>query len=158
MEISLDYKNGIIENCEITSVKGEPITIYYGDEYGMMLDGYTGPGSGGYYNDNMARDRGKTSGFDANEQDLVDYVSKLMDLREKNPVLSNGTHTTLVKETDFFVGEKEYEGTTVVFMINNNSSADKTYNLGQTGTNMITGESVSGSVTVPPLSAVIVKL
>ena len=58
----------------------------------------------------------------------------------------------------FFVGEKEYEGTTVVFMINNNSSADKTYNLGQTGTNMMTGESVSGSVTVPPLSAVIVKL
>lgn len=135
-----------------------PITLYYGDEYGMMLDGYTGPGSGGYYNDNMARDRGKTSGFDANEQDLVDYVAKLMDLREKNPVLSNGTHTTLVKETDFFVGEKEYEGTTVVFMINNNCSADKTYNLGQTGTNMMTGESVSGSVTVPPLSAVIVKL
>ena len=31
-EISLDYKNGIIENCEITSVKGEPITIYYGGE------------------------------------------------------------------------------------------------------------------------------
>ena len=31
-EISLDYKDGIIENCEIISFKGEPITLYYGGE------------------------------------------------------------------------------------------------------------------------------
>ena len=31
-EISLDYKDGIIENCEIISYKGEPITLYYGGE------------------------------------------------------------------------------------------------------------------------------
>ena len=31
-EVSLDYKNGIIENCEIISFKGEPITLYYGGE------------------------------------------------------------------------------------------------------------------------------
>ena len=31
-EVSLDYKNQIIENCEIISFKGEPITLYYGGE------------------------------------------------------------------------------------------------------------------------------
>ena len=31
-EISLDYKDGIIENCEIIPYKGEPITLYYGGE------------------------------------------------------------------------------------------------------------------------------
>lgn len=31
-EVSLDYKNGMIENCEIISLKGEPITLYYGGE------------------------------------------------------------------------------------------------------------------------------
>ena len=31
-EISLDYKNGIIENCEIISRKGGRITLYYGGE------------------------------------------------------------------------------------------------------------------------------
>ena len=31
-EISLDYKDGIIENCEIISYNGEPITLYYGGD------------------------------------------------------------------------------------------------------------------------------
>lgn len=31
-EISLDYKDGIIEKCEVISYKGEPITLYYGGE------------------------------------------------------------------------------------------------------------------------------
>ncbi len=31
-EISLDYKDGIIERCEVISYKGEPITLYYGGE------------------------------------------------------------------------------------------------------------------------------
>ena len=31
-EVSLDYKNGIIENCEIISYKGAPVTLYYGGD------------------------------------------------------------------------------------------------------------------------------
>ncbi len=31
-EVSLDYVGGIITQCEIVSVKGEPITVYYGGE------------------------------------------------------------------------------------------------------------------------------
>ena len=36
-EISLGYKDGVIENCEIISRKGEPITLYYGG----AVDGIT---------------------------------------------------------------------------------------------------------------------
>ena len=36
-EISLDYKDGIIENCEIISYKGEPITLYYGGETDKII-------------------------------------------------------------------------------------------------------------------------
>ena len=41
-EISLDYKDGIIEKCEVLSYKGEPITLYYGGE----IDEITVCGSG----------------------------------------------------------------------------------------------------------------
>lgn len=41
-EISLDYKDGIIEKCEVISYKGEPITLYYGGE----IDEITVCGSG----------------------------------------------------------------------------------------------------------------
>lgn len=41
-EVSLDYKDGIIEKCEVISYKGEPITLYYGGE----IDEITVCGSG----------------------------------------------------------------------------------------------------------------
>lgn len=41
-EISLDYKDEIIEKCEVISYKGEPITLYYGGE----IDEITVCGSG----------------------------------------------------------------------------------------------------------------
>lgn len=36
-EVSLDYKDGIIENCEIISYKGEPITLYYGGDTDKII-------------------------------------------------------------------------------------------------------------------------
>ena len=36
-EVSLDYKDGIIENCEIISYRGEPITLYYGGETDKII-------------------------------------------------------------------------------------------------------------------------
>ncbi len=36
-EISLDYKDGIIENCKIISYKGEPITLYYGGDTDKII-------------------------------------------------------------------------------------------------------------------------
>lgn len=143
------WKRHKIALASVAAYSG-PITIYYGDEYGMMTDGYSGPGSLGYYNDHIARDAGKISGFSTSEQDLHDYVAKLMQIREENEIMWKGVSSTVTKQSDFYVGKKTLDGKTVNFAINNSSSS-KTFSA--TGTDLVTGESVSGTVTVPAISA-----
>lgn len=143
------WKRHKIALASVAAYSG-PITIYYGDEYGMMTDGYSGPGSLGYYNDHIARDAGKISGFGTSEQDLHDYVAKLMQIREENEIMWKGVSSTVTKQSDFYVGKKTLDGKTVNFAINNSTSS-KTFSA--TGTDLVTGESVSGTVTVPALSA-----
>ena len=143
------WKRHKIALASVAAYSG-PITIYYGDEYGMMTDGYTGPGSLGYYNDHIARDAGKISGFSTNEQNLHDYVAKLMQIREENEIMWKGSSSTVTKQNDFYVGKKTLDGKTVNFAINNSGSS-KTFSA--TGTDLVTGENVSGTVTVPALSA-----
>lgn len=142
------WKRHKIALASVAAYSG-PITIYYGDEYGMMTDGYTN-GMNGWYNDNIARDAGKISGFSTSEQDLHDYVAKLMQIREENEIMWKGSSSTVTKQSDFYVGKKTLDGKTVNFAINNSSSS-KTFSA--TGTDLVTGESVSGTVTVPALSA-----
>lgn len=143
------WKRHKIALASVAAYSG-PITIYYGDEYGMMTDGYSGPGSLGYYNDHIARDAGKITGFSTSEQDLHDYVAKLMQIREENEIMWKGVSSTVTKQSDFYVGKKTLDGKTVNFAINNSNSS-KTFSA--TGTDLVTGESVSGTVTVPALSA-----
>lgn len=143
------WKRHKIALASVAAYSG-PITIYYGDEYGMMTDGYSGPGSLGYYNDHIARDAGKISGFSTSEQDLHDYVAKLMQIREENEIMWKGSSSKVTVSDDFYVGKKTLDGKTVNFAINNSISS-KTFSA--TGTDLVTGESVSGTVTVPALSA-----
>lgn len=143
------WKRHKIALASVAAYSG-PITIYYGDEYGMMTDGYYNGGDCGSYNDNIARDAGKISGFSTSEQDLHDYVAKLMQIREENEIMWKGVSSTVTKQSDFYVGKKTLDGKTVNFAINNSTSS-KTFSV--TGTDLVTGESVSGTVTVPALSA-----
>ncbi len=143
------WKRHKIALASVAAYSG-PITIYYGDEYGMMTDGYYNGGDCGSYNDNIARDAGKISGFSTSEQDLHDYVAKLMQIREENEIMWKGVSSTVTKQSDFYVGKKTLDGKTVNFAINNSSSS-KTFSA--TGTDLVTGESVSGTVTVPALSS-----
>lgn len=130
-----------------------PITIYYGDEYGMMTDGYEN-GMNDWYNDNMARDAGKISGFSSNEQDLHDYVAKLMQMRAENEVVWNGNHETLKSDSSYFVGKKTLGTNEVIFIINNGSNS---VSWPCSGTDLITGETVSGTVNCDGLSARFIK-
>ena len=143
------WKRHKIALASVAAYSG-PITIYYGDEYGMMTDGYYNGGDCGSYNDNIARDAGKISGFSTSEQDLHDYVAKLMQIREENEIMWKGSSSKVTVSDDFYVGKKTLDGKTVNFAINNSSSS-KTFSA--TGTDLVTGESVSGTVTVPALSA-----
>lgn len=142
------WKRHKIALASVAAYSG-PITIYYGDEYGMMTDGYYN-GYNGWYNDNIARDAGKISGFSTNEQDLHDYVAKLMQIREENEIMWKGSSSKVTVSDDFYVGKKTLDGKTVNFAINNSGSS-KTFSA--TGTDLVTGENVSGTVTVPALSA-----
>ena len=130
-----------------------PITLYYGDEYGMMTDRYYN-GMNGWYNDNMARDAGKISGFSFDEQDLHDYVAKLMNMRIENEVMWNGKHTTLKSDSSYFVGKKTLDGAEVIFIINNGSNP---VSWQCSGTDLITGEPVSGTANCDGLSARFIK-
>lgn len=113
------WKRHKIALASVAAYSG-PITVYYGDEYGMMTDGYYN-GMNGWYNDNIARDAGKISGFSSKEQDLHDYVSKLMQIRMENEVMWNGKSSTVTSSSDFYAGKKTLDGKTVCFGINNSS-------------------------------------
>ena len=132
-----------------------PITIYYGDEWGAYVDGYTGPGALGAYNDNCARSTGKISGFTSAEQDCLNYAKSLMNMRSENEVLWNGDSSTLVSQTSYYVGKKTLGSEEVIFIINNGTNS-VSYNC--SGTDMLTGQTVSGSVTCDGLSARFIRL
>ncbi len=142
------WKRHKIALASVAAYSG-PITIYYGDEYGMMTDDYY-EGYNGWYNDNIARDAGKISNFSTSEQDLHDYVAKLMQLRDENEIMWNGSSSTVKAESDFYVGKKILDGKTVNFAINNSSSSKS---FSASGTDLLSGETFSGTVTVPALSA-----
>ncbi len=127
-----------------------PITIYYGDEWGAYVEGYSGPGSLGAYNDNAARSTGKISGFSTNEQNLHDYAASLMEMRANHEALWNGTNTDINATGDCYVGKKVGGGETIIYAINNGSSSSS---FSATGTDLITGETVSGTATVGAYSA-----
>ena len=144
------WKRHKIALASVAAYSG-PITVYYGDEYGMMTDGYY-DGMNGWHNDNIARDAGKISGFSSKEQDLHDYVSKLMKIRMENEVMWNGKSSTVTSSSDFYAGKKILDGKTVCFGINNSSDI-KSFSISGSGTDLISGEAFSGKVTVPALSA-----
>lgn len=132
-----------------------PITIYYGDEWGAYVDGYTGPGALGAYNDNCARSTGKISGFTSGEQDCLNYAKSLMNMRSENEVLWNGDSSTLVSNSSYYVGKKTLGSEEVIFIINNGTNS-VSYNC--SGTDMLTGQTVSGSVTCDGLSARFIRV
>ncbi len=127
-----------------------PITIYYGDEWGAYVDGYTGPGALDAYNDNASRSTGKISGFNSNESDLLSYAKKLMAMRSEHEALWNGTSSDISTNGNLYVGKKVGGGETIIFAINNSSSS---VTFSATGKDLITGESVSGSASVDGYSA-----
>ncbi|TDX52516.1 alpha-amylase family glycosyl hydrolase [Orenia marismortui] len=127
-----------------------PITLYYGDEIGREVEGFVNEGDSGYYDDHASRDSGKTFGFTAQEEDLKDYVSKLMNIRANHPALWNGERSNLVAEntkyadlkTDLDTGEE------IVYVLNTGTS-ETTISVSNVGgtklVDLLTGEEITGS-------------
>lgn len=126
-----------------------PITIYYGDEIGdhsVDLSGWGG--------DNVARSSGKITGFNTREQTIHDWTQKCLAARADHEALWNGTNTQITGQSDFYVAKKQGGGETIYIAFNYNSSSSKTFSA--SGTDLISGQTYSGTVTVPALSAVYV--
>lgn len=127
-----------------------PITIYYGDEYGDKSNTTIS-------SDNIARTSGRISGFTAEEQDLHDYTAKLMTIRNENEALWNGTYNKLSSPdtNTFFAAEKSTAEQKIVYLVNY-SGSPTSYNVGTSGTDLMTGAKTSSTVSVEPISAMFI--
>lgn len=123
-----------------------PITIYYGDEIGDHSTDKSG-----WYSDNVARSSGKITGFNTREQSIHDWTQKCLSARAEHEALWNGTNEQIVGESDFYVAKKVGGGETIYIAFNYNSSSSKSFSA--SGTDLLSGEAFSGTVTVPALSA-----
>ena len=113
-----------------------PITLYYGEELGDELEGFAQrvdcsvDGTGairGVCDDHVSRTSGNVDGItidlssseNAQKNDLKEFVSQLMQLREAHPALYRGENTQLnSSNTDVFIMRKDADNETVVYLAN----------------------------------------
>lgn len=104
-----------------------PITLYYGDEIGDQVDGFSNKENKdtcaikGLCDDHIARSSAKIDGLTAtltpDQLKLKTYVSKLMTLRIENPALSEGARTNIIANKAVYVDHKQAENNTILFMV-----------------------------------------
>ncbi|BFU21416.1 alpha-amylase, putative [Entamoeba histolytica HM-1:IMSS] len=133
-----------------------PITIYYGDEVGDLVECYYNPGDcEGAYNDNAARSDGHIQGFNSNEQSLHDFTAKIMKIRASNPSLYQGTIQNEKIDKRLYKVDKIYENNKVQVMINIGTSS---YDVDcEKGTDLITGKSYSGTCPLTAFGVIFLK-
>jgi cyclomaltodextrinase len=137
-----------------------PITIMYGDEHGVEAPNFINDGDNGYRDDNAARTSGKIANFTAAEQDLIDYVRELMNLRNTYESLWNGARTNLVASGNQYADLKTLGGEKVILAMNIGTSTT-TINANGVGGNGLqdlqSGQTITGSgsyaINLEPLSA-----
>ncbi|MGC3996275.1 MAG: alpha-amylase family glycosyl hydrolase [Anaeromyxobacter sp.] len=110
-----------------------PITVYYGDEVGDEVPAFDQPvsdcGTQGLCDDHVARTSGIVRGvatryggtptvLNANQADLVDYVSSLMALRAAHPALSHGSRTHVYSDVNVYLDRKEAGSDRILFALN----------------------------------------
>jgi len=130
-----------------------PITIYYGDEIGREVEGFINEqdmvDGVKIYDDHAARDAGKASGFTDQEEDLKDYVSSLMKIRNDNPALWNGERRNLVASGTKYADLKidPDTGDKILYVLNTGTDATTISISNVGGTKLIdlfTGEEIAG--------------
>ena len=104
-----------------------PITLYYGDEIGDQVDGFSNKENKdtcaikGVCDDHIARSSAKIHGLTAtltpDQLNLKTYVSELMALRIENPALSEGVRTNIIANKAVYVDHKQVENNTILFMV-----------------------------------------
>ena len=133
-----------------------PVTVYYGDEWGAWLDPAR-IGSFPCYRDNSSRTAGKQEGFSDREQELLDYVSSLLNARKNTPVLYEGKNETLLASKELYIGKKTLGKTELVYLLNC-SASPQIYTLEKGGKDIISGRKVGKTGTLAPWSALFIRV
>jgi glycosidase len=117
-----DVKKYKMALAMLTTVRGYP-QIYYGTE--IMLEGIPGDYQGhrftfpgGWADDK--RDAFTADGRTADENEIFDYLKKLLNYRKDNPVLQNGKMTQFIPENGVYVFFRNNDEKTVMVVCNNN--------------------------------------
>ncbi|WP_336505532.1 alpha-amylase family glycosyl hydrolase [Aliivibrio fischeri] len=115
-----------------------PITLYYGDEIGDQVEGFSKKENKdtcaikGLCDDHIARSSAKIDGLTAKltpeQTDLKNYVTTLMQLRIKHPALSKGKRVNLVANKEVYIDHKQSENDAIVYMVST-QEADQTLSL-----------------------------
>ncbi len=105
------------------AAKSGPITIYYGDEIGAEVPGFAEPEKDkcwekGLCDDHVARTSGKISGFSEKENDLRQFLTRLMQFREKRPALWKGDLHHVLVDKDVYVATKTFQDDLVLYALN----------------------------------------
>jgi len=119
--------------------------VYYGDEWGM-------PGAGDPDNRRFMQ----WSGYTSNQQKLRDWIAALGKIRNEHASTRRGTRQTIGVTSDVFVYKMSATGDSVIVAMNRSDSSQQATNLPTgTYTDLVTGDSVTAPVTLPPRSALI---
>lgn len=133
-----------------------PITLYYGDEIGDQIDGFSKQENKdtcaikGLCDDHIARSSAKihniTTKLTVEQLDLKDYVSKLMNMRSQHPALFEGVRTNIIANKQVYVDHKQVQNDAIIYMVSTQEKAQtvtlKTTNIGSKGqlVDLLTGQ------------------
>lgn len=116
-------------------------TIYYGDEIGMV--GADDP------------DDRRAMAWGTGNQELVEWYATLAAIRAACPALSTGAIVPLALGNTNLLSYVRSDADNSLIVIGNNAQSAQTVSLNGTYVDLISGETCTGSVTVPALSGVI---
>ena len=131
-----------------------PITLYYGDEVGQEVANFEQmKNEKDYYDDHVSRDSGRVDGFNNNETNLRNYLTKLMTIRAQEPALYSGSrvHLQVGDSSTIYADLKQKDADTILYITNKSNNAQTvTVSTGQmqasgTLTDLIDGSSVQES-------------
>ena len=113
------YKMGL---AMLITARGYP-QIYYGTE--IMLDGIAGSYEGNRFDFPGGWNTDKRNAFNAqgrtnDENEVFNYLKKLLNYRKKNPVLQNGKMKQFIPENGIYVNFRFNNDKTIMIIANNN--------------------------------------
>lgn len=118
-----------------------PITLYYGEEVGDEVPEFAAKhqkcdGASGMCDDHVARSSAKIEGIattvgaeptvlNAQQSDLKEYVSAMMQMRAQHPALYNGSRTHIHSDENVYIDRKDAVDDHILYLVNSKGKEAK---------------------------------